>query len=263
MSTYVISDIHGCYEDFMKMLKLIGLKKSDTLILAGDYIDRGPDSLKMLQYLSNRPGNVIALKGNHDKSFAHNVTLMKNYAAEHLPGFEASSPEQTKHLYDLVMGVSSEYGKSFFDYYGGIGDILSDGSVNFLMLEEWANMFRDMPCLHEFQMNNRRVIVVHAGYIDNIYKLDKDYTSPEDFYLEAREEGYQYGGVENGMIIAGHTPTVTEGMLTYTGGGVFRYHNIDIDCVFYDIDCGATFKKKYDSAKLACIRVDDEEVFYI
>ena len=36
-----MSDIHGCYDDMIKMLEQIAFSDEDTLILAGDYIDRG------------------------------------------------------------------------------------------------------------------------------------------------------------------------------------------------------------------------------
>ena len=41
-----MSDIHGCYDDMIKMLEQIAFADEDTLILAGDYIDRGSKTLK-------------------------------------------------------------------------------------------------------------------------------------------------------------------------------------------------------------------------
>ena len=55
MSTYVMSDIHGCYNEFHQMLDTIGFSPSDELILAGDYIDRGKQTLEMLYWLEDRP----------------------------------------------------------------------------------------------------------------------------------------------------------------------------------------------------------------
>ena len=37
---YVISDIHGCFEKYLKMLDLIGLAGNDSLFVLGDVIDR-------------------------------------------------------------------------------------------------------------------------------------------------------------------------------------------------------------------------------
>ena len=36
MGSYVISDIHGCYDELIRMLEKINLEDSDTLICAGD-----------------------------------------------------------------------------------------------------------------------------------------------------------------------------------------------------------------------------------
>ena len=33
--------------------------------------------------------------------------------------------------------------------------------------------------------------------------------------------------------------------------------------VFYDIDCGCVFRKKDRRGKLACIRLEDEKIFYV
>lgn len=42
MSTYIISDIRRCYDEFLSMLEKIRFSGSDNLILAGDYIDLYP-----------------------------------------------------------------------------------------------------------------------------------------------------------------------------------------------------------------------------
>ena len=77
MNTYVISDIHGCYEEFITMLDKIGFSGADRLILAGDYVDRGKDSFRMLKWLEQRPENVYAIRGNHDEAFAASIKLME------------------------------------------------------------------------------------------------------------------------------------------------------------------------------------------
>ena len=44
---YAISDIHGCYSDLAKLIA--GLDIDDNrIVFLGDYIDYGPDSLKVL-----------------------------------------------------------------------------------------------------------------------------------------------------------------------------------------------------------------------
>ena len=38
--TYVMSDIHGCYEQYLKLLGLIGFSDGDDLFVLGDVVDR-------------------------------------------------------------------------------------------------------------------------------------------------------------------------------------------------------------------------------
>ena len=61
--TYVISDIHGCYEKYRSMLEIIEFTGDDTLYVLGDVLDRGPDGFKILLDMAARP-NVIGLLGN-------------------------------------------------------------------------------------------------------------------------------------------------------------------------------------------------------
>lgn len=69
--TYVIPDIHGRYDCLRAICKrILPLRKDDRLILLGDYIDRGPDSAKVIEYLielkSKYKDNIIPLLGNHE-----------------------------------------------------------------------------------------------------------------------------------------------------------------------------------------------------
>ena len=66
--TYVMSDIHGMSELFMRMLEQIGFGDEDTLYILGDMIDRGPDPAGILDFAMSH-GNVTALKGNHEDGF--------------------------------------------------------------------------------------------------------------------------------------------------------------------------------------------------
>ena len=43
--TYAISDIHGCYEEYIKLLEKIGFSEDDTLYILGDIFDRGEKTI--------------------------------------------------------------------------------------------------------------------------------------------------------------------------------------------------------------------------
>lgn len=67
MSIYCISDIHGCFIEFNKMLRLINFQESDELYILGDIFDRGPASAEMLWWATKQaPANVHFLLGNHE-----------------------------------------------------------------------------------------------------------------------------------------------------------------------------------------------------
>ena len=51
MSTYVMSDLHGCYDELQKLLAAVGFSERDQLIFAGDLIERGPKHYEILRWL--------------------------------------------------------------------------------------------------------------------------------------------------------------------------------------------------------------------
>lgn len=53
--TYVISDVHGEYDLFIKLLEKIKFSDSDKIIICGDVVDKGPDSVKLLKYVLSKP----------------------------------------------------------------------------------------------------------------------------------------------------------------------------------------------------------------
>ena len=100
LSTYIMSDIHGCYDAFLSMLSAVRFSGSDMLIAAGDYIDRGKQSYEMLQWIAQCPPNVRLLRGNHEEEFAAYVDLMLLLdRREHL-GTDFSSNADATALYE-------------------------------------------------------------------------------------------------------------------------------------------------------------------
>ena len=263
MSTYVMSDLHGCYDEFISMLNKIQFSQNDILVCAGDYIDRGTKNFEMMKWIMNAPDNVVFVRGNHDEEYTANIDIMKNICnkAELNPGDVADS----KTLYQAITLLCKENGNSFFDYYGTIGKLINDENVAFSELCRWSDKISKMPYFYTMMIGDRTCIVVHAGYIENLEEADTEetYNSLEDFYLYARDDAYMCGGIEHGIIIAGHTPTTADQEFPYNDGNVYRMYDEDQDCIFYDIDCGCSMKKVDSNAKLACIRLEDEKIFYV
>ena len=63
--TYVLSDIHGNFEIFKRMLDKIQFNSHDQLYILGDICDRGPCSLDIYFYIQ-KFDNITLLKGNHE-----------------------------------------------------------------------------------------------------------------------------------------------------------------------------------------------------
>jgi bis(5'-nucleosyl)-tetraphosphatase (symmetrical) len=67
MATYAIGDIQGCYQSLRKLLNKIGFRPGhDRLLLAGDLINRGPQSLETMQFVLQNQDSIQCVLGNHD-----------------------------------------------------------------------------------------------------------------------------------------------------------------------------------------------------
>lgn len=81
MSDYAIGDLQGCLDAFDCLLKKIDFHPDrDRLFLAGDLINRGPDSLGTLRRVFQLRDNVHSVLGNHDLhllAVAHGATRSK------------------------------------------------------------------------------------------------------------------------------------------------------------------------------------------
>ncbi|WP_349532616.1 MULTISPECIES: metallophosphoesterase family protein [Bradyrhizobium] len=70
---FAIGDIHGCFDKLKTLLAvcdLVGDGRDARFVLIGDYIDRGPDSRKVIDFLIRKqvpePDRFICLRGNHE-----------------------------------------------------------------------------------------------------------------------------------------------------------------------------------------------------
>ena len=66
-SIHVVGDIHGCLKPLQRLLEKIELQPGDELVFIGDYIDRGPQSREVVDYLLGLPYRCVFLLGNHEK----------------------------------------------------------------------------------------------------------------------------------------------------------------------------------------------------
>lgn len=66
--TLVVGDIHGCLRALDAVLSAAAAGYGDTLVVLGDMIDRGPESLGVIEKLLDfkEKGKLVALRGNHE-----------------------------------------------------------------------------------------------------------------------------------------------------------------------------------------------------
>lgn len=67
MATYLIGDVHGCFDELQALLAQANFEPhQDQLWLTGDLVARGPDSLAVLRYVRSLGPAVRMVLGNHD-----------------------------------------------------------------------------------------------------------------------------------------------------------------------------------------------------
>jgi len=63
-----VGDIHGCFRALTTLALAVPFGPEDTVVALGDYVDRGPDSCAVLDWLIayGRRAKLVALRGNHE-----------------------------------------------------------------------------------------------------------------------------------------------------------------------------------------------------
>ena len=68
---YAIGDIHGCADKLRRLMGQLDIDpERDQLVFVGDYIDRGPSSFEVVDYLLGLKSlfrHLVFLKGNHEQ----------------------------------------------------------------------------------------------------------------------------------------------------------------------------------------------------
>jgi len=63
--TLIVGDVHGCREELQDLLQESGWDEDDKLVLVGDLVAKGPDSLGVIRLV--RELGAEATRGNHDQ----------------------------------------------------------------------------------------------------------------------------------------------------------------------------------------------------
>ena len=235
---YVMSDIHGCHDLFRQMCEKIGFSEEDDLYILGDFIDRGETPIPLLLDCMDRI-NVYPLLGNHEAVMLQCVTGLPAEAA-----------------FDTVADCYTDEGIAIFSAWMQNGGAVTLSQYLELPQEqrmELLDYMKEFRLYEELTMpDGRQFVMTHSGIEGFDPALPLDAYDP-DALLNARPQQTDRFFSDKTLIF-GHTPTLTYPQLHGRA-------EVLITDTYINIDCGAVFREA--GGKLACLRLDDMEVFYV
>lgn len=226
---YVMSDIHGRHDLFLRMLEQISFSENDTLYLLGDLIDRGPDGIKLLQDVMDRP-NVIPFLGNHEDMFYRVIRKI---------GKSCTAEERSELMEALFVWTRYNGGDVTWADYRALSPAQRAAILDYL---------ETFTVYDEVRVGENTFLLAHAGV--GAWEPEKD---PESCTLHDflwAETDYDRVYYKDKYLITGHTPTgMIDPALT---GRIIRKNN------HIALDCGAVF-----CGTLGCLCLETMEEIYV
>ena len=181
-----VSDIHGNLPFFSALMEKIALTPQDSLILVGDMIEKGADSLALLRHLMalSRTHTLYPLCGNCDGlvlNFFETDALDQRFFSSYLP----QHPEST------IRQLAREGG---FEQLEDLPRLRADLRTAFP--EEWA-WLKSLPTILETD----RLVFVHGGVpsLSHMEELDRWRCMKNDDFLS---QGHSF----DKWVVVGHWP---------------------------------------------------------
>lgn len=226
--TYVISDIHGNYDLFVKLLEQIKFSEFDKMIICGDIFDKGKDSIGLLKFIRQH-SNIILLIGNHEYEF------LKYYNS--IMASLDDNFNQEKVLDKINSYFYSEDKKLTWD------------DIEWLETRPYYYESNDFICVHAgLEISNKGIIEPEKNKVEFMI-YNRDFKEP-DFKF-----------VYNKCILFGHTPTRyingKDEIIMYENDNIVTPQKIN-DYYKIHLDCGTSF-----SQKLGCICLENLKTFYV
>lgn len=164
----VIPDIHGCYKTLDALLDKIKLTNDDLLVFLGDYIDRGPSSIKVVnrvKTLMEEFCHVYALRGNHEEMLLDQLSRYPDEINEYLVQYNST-------------------------------DLLMNGKIP----HDVISFFRN--CYYYIELTD--CFLVHAGFNFN----HEDPLSDQESMLWIRGFTPEIQKIGNKFVVHGHDPKI-------------------------------------------------------
>ncbi len=209
---WAIPDIHGCAKTLKALLENhIGPSRYDELYFVGDYIDRGPDSKGVIDYLMHldyEGYKLFLLKGNHEDYM--------------LKAWEESQVNTKGFLRKKKNKVQKEWmefgGKQTLASFGV--DKIDDVPEKYI---QWIKELRLYIELHDY-------ILVHAGLNFN----KRDIFEDEKAMLWIREFDVNLDRTGKRHVIHGHVPINYEFITESLSNPKYGFIDLDNGCYMAD-----------------------------
>lgn len=226
---WVIPDIHGHVKTVTSLVTdLIKPMRSDELYFLGDYVDRGPDSKGVIDFirsLENSGYNVTALRGNHED------IMVGLYEAERQSG----NP--------WWMNFGNRKNRAWLEM-GGRATLESFGVQQVREIPE--EYMEWMSALPHYRMLDKFVLV-HAGLN---FKLDNPFEDYESM-LWLREYEIIPEKIGGRKIIHGHVPVNMELITQSIQNKAYK---------FIDLDNGPYISGREGFGQLVALELDSMEL---
>ena len=194
-----IGDVHGMYEKLIKLMDKIRFNPDeDLLIFLGDYIDRGPDSGRCLQYIlalqQQYPDVVVCLMGNHEVMMSSHFmqkrgsynNLIVDYAdswldnggLETLQQLEELDAATKEELLQWVMNLPVKYQyQDYFFCHAGV-----DPDVPLAMQNEFDMLWRRQRWWERYS-GEETIVVGHTPVQKVMKRTGKERRTPKPLFL--------------------------------------------------------------------------------
>ena len=189
---YLMSDIHGRYDEYKKILELINFKESDTLFVLGDMVDRGEKSMEVLLDMMCRT-NVYPIAGNHDLIA---LACLKDLSKEITEESIAELDEDTMSM--MLDWISNLGGQATLDSFYKLDADDREAVLEYL---------KDLDMYQEITVNGMDYILVHTMGFEHFYPDKPLYEYIAEDLLDARcDYGVEY--YSDKILVTGHTSTI-------------------------------------------------------
>lgn len=207
-----MSDIHGCYSQYIDLLEQADFSDEDTLFVLGDVLDKGPEPIRLLQDMSMRP-NVIPILGNHEYMAA---TVLQDMMQE--------ITEET-----CITLLSPDFMSSYGYWINDGGDKTLKQFLKLKQDEREALMeyLQEFSLYEEVSAGGRDYILVHAGIEPFVEGKPLEEYTLHEFILKSPDISTPY--FKDKTVIYGHIPTFTMGK-EHDSKIYFGKDKINIDC---------------------------------